>query len=193
MGRKRTLPEGALFDAVERVVRRDGPLGMTIEAVAQEAGVSKATVLYDYASKTALLQALIRDRFARHRTEMTARATGSDNPDLVWVQGLIDVMGRPHTSDDSLVAIFVAEALQPGNPCRDMLKDILQEDLIRMQRLSHDRRAALLAYLSLYGLATATLYGALSISEADRTNILTDIRQLACTGKASRPHETGVI
>ena len=187
MGRRRSLTQTELFDAVERVVRRDGPLGLTIEAVAQEAGVSKATVLYDHASKTDLLLALITDRFARHRDQMAERAARSDNPDLAWMQGVIEVMGRPPSEDDSLVSLFVGEALKPGNPCRDLLRQVLEEDMERMRRVSNDPRAARLAYLALYGLATATLYGAVSLSDTDRALLLTDIQRLACNGCATRP------
>ncbi|MFO6484683.1 TetR/AcrR family transcriptional regulator [Escherichia coli] len=43
----------------ERVVLREGAVGLSIDAVAKEAGVSKATVMYDHKSKQDLLSDLI--------------------------------------------------------------------------------------------------------------------------------------
>ena len=55
MGRKRAIDQQQVLDAAERVVGRDGAANLTVDAVAREAGVSKASVLYDYKSKQALI------------------------------------------------------------------------------------------------------------------------------------------
>lgn len=52
----------AIVSAVNRVVARNGLSGTTLDAVAEEAGVSKGGLLYHFASKKELLLALI-DRY----------------------------------------------------------------------------------------------------------------------------------
>lgn len=64
MGRKQTIDRGALLDAAERVVLRDGAGQLTMDAVAAEAGVSKGGVLYAFPSKDALIDALFNRAFA---------------------------------------------------------------------------------------------------------------------------------
>lgn len=64
MGRKQTIDRGALLDAAERVVLRDGAGQLTMDAVAAEAGVSKGGVLYAFPSKDALIDALFNRVFA---------------------------------------------------------------------------------------------------------------------------------
>ena len=64
MGRKQTIDRGALLDAAERVVLRDGAGQLTMDAVASEAGVSKGGVLYAFPSKDALIDALFSRVFA---------------------------------------------------------------------------------------------------------------------------------
>src|SRR3546814_4107436 len=64
MARPRTIDRDAVLDAAQRVVARDGAAGLTLEAVAAEAGISKASVLYDYGTKQALMKALIERRIA---------------------------------------------------------------------------------------------------------------------------------
>lgn len=58
MGRKQTIDRGSLLDAAERVVLRQGAGQLTMDAVAAEAGVSKGGVLYAFASKDALIDAM---------------------------------------------------------------------------------------------------------------------------------------
>jgi AcrR family transcriptional regulator len=48
-----------VLDAATRVALRDGPGGVTIDAVVTEAGLSRGGVLYHFRSKDALLQALV--------------------------------------------------------------------------------------------------------------------------------------
>ena len=55
----RPSARGRLLDAASAVIRRDGAQGMTLDAVAAEAGVSKGGLLYHFASKRELLDALV--------------------------------------------------------------------------------------------------------------------------------------
>jgi AcrR family transcriptional regulator len=48
-----------LLDAASTVIRRDGPQALTLDAVAGAAGVSKGGLLYHFASKRELLDALV--------------------------------------------------------------------------------------------------------------------------------------
>jgi AcrR family transcriptional regulator len=48
-----------LLDAAGAVIRRDGPQALTLEAVAARAGVSKGGLLYHFAAKRELLDALV--------------------------------------------------------------------------------------------------------------------------------------
>ena len=62
MGRKRTIGQSELMRAIEAVARREGLEGLSIDAVAKEAGISKSSVLYDCGSKSALLAEFIRNQ-----------------------------------------------------------------------------------------------------------------------------------
>jgi AcrR family transcriptional regulator len=56
-----TTTRQRLLAAAQTVVRRDGPRALTLDAVAAEAGVSKGGLLYHFATKDALVDALIED------------------------------------------------------------------------------------------------------------------------------------
>src|SRR3546814_17040256 len=68
----------AVLDAAQRVVARDGAAGLTLEAVAAEAGISKASVLYDYGTKQALMKALIERRIAAEDSRIGEIEAGLD-------------------------------------------------------------------------------------------------------------------
>ncbi len=58
---KRTGTQEALLFSARRVVARDGVMKLTLDAVAQEAGVSKGGVLYHFPTKNALVEAMMAD------------------------------------------------------------------------------------------------------------------------------------
>ncbi|WP_188195169.1 TetR/AcrR family transcriptional regulator [Nonomuraea sp. SYSU D8015] len=58
MGRPRTTSDEAILQAAARAVGRHGPQGVTLAAVAQEAGLSPATLVQRFGSKRGLLLAL---------------------------------------------------------------------------------------------------------------------------------------
>ena len=64
VGRPRTIDRESVLDAAQAVAARDGAAYLTLEAVATEAGISKASVLYDYKNKQALMRAVIERRIA---------------------------------------------------------------------------------------------------------------------------------
>ena len=64
MGRRQSIDRGDLLDAAERVVLREGAVNLTIDAVAKEAQVSKGGVLYAFATKDALIDAMFVRAFA---------------------------------------------------------------------------------------------------------------------------------
>lgn len=59
MGRHKIIDREALLDAAEEVVLRDGAGNLTFDAVAKQAQVSKGGVLYAFATKDALIDAML--------------------------------------------------------------------------------------------------------------------------------------
>lgn len=56
---KRSVTQETLLHSAKRVVARDGVIKLTLDAVAQEAGVSKGGVLYHFPTKNALVVAMM--------------------------------------------------------------------------------------------------------------------------------------
>lgn len=59
MGRKPTITCEGLIELAEEIVRGEGAAGLTIDALAKRAGISKGGVQYSFSSKDDLIRALI--------------------------------------------------------------------------------------------------------------------------------------
>jgi AcrR family transcriptional regulator len=100
--------------AARAVVSRDGPGRLTIDAVAREIGMSKGGVLYNFPSKPALLEGLMRhmiESFEQSFTEFRTAADGRTNPTL---RALVGAYRHFETFDPDLyMAIMAAAAEAP--------------------------------------------------------------------------------
>ena len=70
----------ALLEAAERVLERDGLSGLTLRAVAREAGVSHAAPTYHFGDLTGLVSELAAIGFRQFNTAMAAAGTAGVSP-----------------------------------------------------------------------------------------------------------------
>jgi AcrR family transcriptional regulator len=98
-----------LLDAAGAVVRREGPGALTLEAVAAEAGVSKGGLLYHFAGKDELIDALIEGWLDNFEAEVAGRAA-----DEGWARAYARVAGARSDEQRAMdVALVVAVASGP--------------------------------------------------------------------------------
>ncbi len=71
-GGKRGTTHDTLLTAAKRVVARDGVARLTLDTVAQEAGVSKGGVLYHFPTKNALVAAMMESDISCWKAEVAA-------------------------------------------------------------------------------------------------------------------------
>jgi AcrR family transcriptional regulator len=85
--RPKTVDDSAVLDAATRVIQRAGPGGLTLAAVAAEAGLAPATLVQRFESKRGLLLAVasrgaggaaapLRDALQRHRSPLKGLVAG---------------------------------------------------------------------------------------------------------------------
>ena len=70
MRRRSAQTPEVILEAAEALIRREGAARLTIDAVAAEAGLSKGGVMHHFASKDALIAAMVRHQFGRMDAEM---------------------------------------------------------------------------------------------------------------------------
>lgn len=177
MARPRRKTNDDILDAAERVVARLGATGLSIDAVAKEAGVSKAMVVYDHKSKSALLEALV-DRRVRadmvYIDKCVAEAADTPHPELF---GRIASAEKKLDEIDNAVAVSVSASLSNDDGVQRIMRDWTELDLKAMAS-GQRPKAALMAYLTLMGFYTTELFGFHSWPDADRKEILDGIRSV---------------
>ncbi|PRD40410.1 TetR/AcrR family transcriptional regulator [Phyllobacterium phragmitis] len=183
MARPRKHDQDQILDAVERVVARDGIL--TVDAVAKEANVSKATVLYEHSSKRELIAAVVR---------RTIRADNAFND-----SSTVPFAGAPDAPlRGRIEAARQTRVVQGGNPAvLSLVAALMQDAELRAEFRANQAdlgeallagashpRAARLAWLALEGLKFQQHLELHAWSEAERAEILDDIEMLAVHGAA---------
>lgn len=181
MARPRKHDQDQILDAVERVVARDGIL--TIGAVAKEAGVSKATVLYEHSSKRDLIAALVErtikaDNIFNKSCE--AQFAGETDAPLL---GRIEAARRiPPVSGGNPAVLSLVASLMQDDDLREKFRNnqnTIGRDLLAT---SSQPRSTRLAWLALEGLKLQQHLEFYDWGENEREEILDDIATLARLG-----------
>lgn len=179
MGRTRVIDQEAILDAAERVVGRDGPVHLTLDAVAREAGISKASVLYDYKSKQTLIEKIVERAFQRdhdHHAAVEARLENGDNRAIL---GRIAAAATPPPKAFRAVALNLSAALTLDQNLRQQMRMNQSAVICRVMDTATEPRGALLAYLALEGLKLLEHLDFHQFEPAERSRIIKEIAWLA--------------
>ncbi|MCB1445200.1 MAG: TetR family transcriptional regulator [Rhizobiaceae bacterium] len=189
MARLRTIDSDALLDAAERVAIRDGAVGLTIDAVAREAKISKSRVIYDYKSKSGLLQALVerRLRLEAGRVAAAVSAEGdSPNPELC---GRIAAAKDMPDDDDRAIALTLCAAMSSEEPMQAMIRDVVSKDIEAVTSRARCAPLAVVAYLALHGMMSLEYLDIHRWSDGERGEILAEILKLSHAASAAGGRE----
>lgn len=179
MGRARVIDRQSVLDAAERVVVQGGAANLTLEAVAIEAGISKASVLYDYKSKHALIKAVIERSVARHTARLRAHAEAQGPVPDRAMRGRIAAMAAHSVSDaERSVALNLVAALASDHDLRALIETAYREHMSEITRDSAQPRHAMLAFLALEGLWLMERFGLYSWPQPERERLLAEIAGL---------------
>ncbi|MGF9564853.1 TetR/AcrR family transcriptional regulator [Neorhizobium sp. JUb45] len=152
MGRKRVIDQQAVLDAAERVVGRDGAANLTLDAVAREAGINKASVIYDHKTKQALVEAVVDRAFERDNAHHARIEDGIGEPEDRPIRARITAAAEPPPEEFRAVALNLSAALALDAGLRRKMQTNQASTITRIVEASPSPRGALLAYLALEGL-----------------------------------------
>lgn len=177
MGRKRTIDRSATMTAIDTVILRDGVGGLSIDAVAREAGISKSSVVYDFRNKAGLLAAFTRKRMGAHNEQIEAMRQSMPGPDQ-FMQAMIK-LSRPSLSDeDTAVVMMLTAATHTTEECHSVMRDYICQFLQDAQDDAYDPRRTRLAFLALHGLKCLELFRFHRFDDTIRDQMLDDILAL---------------
>lgn len=188
MSRPRVIDQNKILDAAEAVVARDGAARLTLEAVAAEAGISKASVIYDYKSKHALIKAVIERKVAEENEKTCAAIERLGPVSNARIKGRI-AAATPVPDHMQAIAVNLCAALAQDAELRSLLQESLNQEVAAILETSDNPRRALLAFLALEGLKLLEFLILKTWPEPERTKILREIEQLVETSPSMTADE----
>lgn len=175
MGRRRTIDREAVLDAAERVVSRSGAARLTLDAVAAEAKISKASVLYDYKTKQMLINAVIERRVSAEDGRIQGFIDGLGPVPDAPIRGRIAAVLPSMPDEDRSVAISLCAALAQDEQLRQPIQKIYRERIEEILRTSEHPRGAMLAFLAVEGLKLIEWLGLHSWPEPERKLLVAEM------------------
>ena len=165
-----------LLDAAERLVVARGASHLTLDAVAQEAGVSKGGLLYHFPSKAALLEGMVR----RHIRDLEQRADqyaaeaaaghGPPSPACKVAGRLRALLDKGETHREMGAAMLAAAAGNPAlmDPCRNSYRQVVDE----MAKCPQSFERAAVLHLAVDGLLMSDLLNLSPFTAEERRRVV---------------------
>ncbi len=167
-----------LLDAAETVVLEQGILKLTLDSVALAGGVSKGGLLYHFASKEALLRAMVERQVARWEVSLDQHLDRLDKTSAAPVEAYVAACTNETDRSRALWAAMMA-AFATAPDLIDPLRKSYENHLRRLR--DSDGSFPRLTALSLAcdGLWLQELFGLLPLSAGDRQAVIAEIITLA--------------
>jgi len=174
-----------ILDAAAELVGEIGAGRLTLEAVAERAGLSKGGLLYSFPSKDALLQGMIERMIEEGMAQQDSlRASLQGRPNLearVSIEAALTCRtGKSHDVANGLLA-----ALSENPKLLDPVRRVIAGQWRAMKEKSDDLDAALLAWLAIEGLGSLEMHGISPADEADRARVVAAVTRLLDRGMPS--------
>ncbi|GEO81875.1 TetR/AcrR family transcriptional regulator [Pararhodospirillum oryzae] len=160
-----------LIDAALRIVRRYGAAGLTLQATADEAGVSKGGLLYHFRSKDQLIGAMVEHLVDGFEEKLEAAYAAEESGPSRWARAYVRVCLADDAPDSDPVAhaFLAAAVLNPAMlaPMRDRRQQLLE----RLRGDAPDPERVTLIFLALDGLFLRRLSLGITASSSDQVHV----------------------
>lgn len=181
MARKKSIDRDCILDAAESVLLASGALHLTLDAVADEAGISKGGLTYTFGTKEELLSALLERQTDRVMAGIEKfRESYSDKP-CPELFGLFEVIKHGREPERGIVAKILA-ALMYSQASLESSRTFLKWISRKFSSDSVEDRRARLAFMAIQGAFLLNGLGLMDISLKSRNALLEDAIALASNG-----------
>jgi len=173
-----------ILDAAAELVGSIGSGRLTLEAVAERAGLSKGGLLYNFPNKEALLQGMIQRMIEEVSAEKEALRghvpAGRNLEARLCTTALLKM--RAGKMKDVANGMLAASSENPA--LLEPVRQVIQKNLEDMKATADDLDACLIAWLAVEGLNSFEMHDLSPFSEDDREQIASSITRLLERGIA---------
>ncbi len=179
-GRPRSIDRNAVLDAAEAIVTETGAAGLSFEAVARAAGITKSGVQYCFGTRENLIRSLIRRWADTFEAEVMARAGPRPSPRSV-ISGHIAVTRDSDDAEYSRSAAMMTALLQRPDQVAET-RDWYRSRLAGLDMTKPADRKAALAFLAAEGAFALRTFGLIDFSEDQWRALFADMLAMTGTG-----------
>lgn len=175
-GRPRSIDREKLLDIAETIVAQQGVAGLTMDALARAANITKGGVQYCFGNKEGLIQAMIMRWSDRFDAEVALAANGETDP-LAHVRAHIKVTREADVQDESRFAAMLAGLI----PNSDQLTETRAWYARQLQGLdfsTEQGRNARLAFIANEGAFLLRSFNFFDLSPQEWRAVFRDIERL---------------
>lgn len=178
----RPTKRAAILRATERVVAERGYSALTLDAVAEAAGVSKGGLLYHFPSKEALVAGLLEELAAAFDADQVAER-GEDVAPGAWTRAFVRSSVAPSSAPTHSAAVALLAAVGHDPTLLAPLQERYREWVGRLEDDGLEGVDAHVVRLAADGLWAADLFNLAPPEEALRARILQRLDELAGGGE----------
>lgn len=179
MAGQKTNSRGKILAAAADVAREAGPGSVSLEAVANRAGVSKGGLLYHFPTKAKLMQALVEHYLAEFQTSLDeAQASGESLLGAFVKRAACECEEKKPAS-----ANWIFSAIAQDPDFLSPMKAFHRQLFARLKEETGDLRAVLICYLAIEGLRSMNLFDFDVLSDDERNALLSSLLGIAESGR----------
>ncbi|WP_210495895.1 TetR/AcrR family transcriptional regulator [Microvirga antarctica] len=185
--RGRKSSRAKILDAAAELVSDIGSGRLTLEAVAERAGLSKGGLLYNFPSKDALLQGMIQrliDEVSLEKEALRKHAAPGRNLEARLCTAAMLKMRNGKMKD---VANGMLAASSENPALLEPVRQVLRKTLDELKTTSDDLDACLLGWLAVEGLHSFEMHDLSPFDETDIGRIKDAVSRLLENGIAKQP------
>ncbi len=168
-----------IFGACGRILQRDGLTSLTLDAVAEEAGLSKGGLLYHFPSKVELIEALFQHHIDRFNAHLQCLVQTEDQGPGGWLRAYAKASIAEITDPDNaslFASLFAAGERYPT--VLEIMRRSYAEWQQQVEASGLDPAVALLVRLAVDGFWFTEMYQYAPLTVAQRTAVLDEILRL---------------
>ncbi len=163
-----------ILDAAATLADQEGVNAVSLERVADRAGVSKGGLLYHFKTKEALLAAMLQSVMDAHDEEVQRRVEAGED----FMSAVVEHCLSDHDKPSNLMSAFIAAVATDGS-ARDLVRRKKEAWHKELMDAGMSESQALLFGLAMDGLFVGTALGVTELTDSDRQALRDSFRRLS--------------
>ncbi|NUA31281.1 TetR/AcrR family transcriptional regulator [Cupriavidus basilensis] len=160
-----------ILDAAIAILAREGPGRLTIDAIAQEGGISKGRVMHQFRTKAAVVEALLDhqieyfDKFAKDYLA----TDGAGNPEAQLSEQILAF--RESVSHPQSLVFAILGSIAENPELLSAVRQKTAEKVVRIKEEAEDPDLALLRWQAAQGMVLAKMLGLCPLAPEERDRL----------------------